>query len=156
VFTARYGLYLCVLCGSQNKQRLFPHTALSYWFFYNRDAVWLALFWDITHRRMVILYRRFGITCRSHFQGSRSLKSRIVHLYGKATFRHVQRFERLLSFSSWISWPLKMGPKRCPEMSVKDYHSTLRNTPEEGRSHQYRCRSLKSRRWSVFTARYVL
>jgi hypothetical protein len=29
VFTARYGLYLCVLCGSQNKQRLFPYTARS-------------------------------------------------------------------------------------------------------------------------------
>jgi hypothetical protein len=26
VFTARYGLYLCVLCGSQNKQRLFHCT----------------------------------------------------------------------------------------------------------------------------------
>jgi hypothetical protein len=26
-------LYLCVLCGSQNKQRLFPYTALTGWFF---------------------------------------------------------------------------------------------------------------------------
>jgi len=25
-------LYLCVLCGSQNKQRLFPYTALTEWF----------------------------------------------------------------------------------------------------------------------------
>ena len=25
-------LYLCVLCGSQNKQRLFPYTALTDWF----------------------------------------------------------------------------------------------------------------------------
>jgi hypothetical protein len=25
-------LYLCVLCGSQNKQRLFPYTALTGWF----------------------------------------------------------------------------------------------------------------------------
>jgi hypothetical protein len=24
-----------------------------------------------------------------------------------------------------------MGPIRCPETSVKEYHSTLRNTPEE-------------------------
>ena len=30
-------LYLCVLCGSQNKQRLFPYTALTDWF-YNRDG----------------------------------------------------------------------------------------------------------------------
>jgi hypothetical protein len=28
-----------------------------------------------------------------------------------------------------------MGPIRCPETSVKVYHSTLRNTPEERRSH---------------------
>jgi hypothetical protein len=26
-----------------------------------------------------------------------------------------------------------MGSIRCPETSVKDYHSTLRNIPEEGR-----------------------
>ena len=45
MFTARYGLglyiqfhvlptqlYLCVLCGSQNKQPLFPYTALTDWF----------------------------------------------------------------------------------------------------------------------------
>jgi len=25
-------LYFCVLCGSQNKQRLFPYTALIDWF----------------------------------------------------------------------------------------------------------------------------
>jgi len=25
-------LYLCVLCGSQNKQRLFPYTTLTDWF----------------------------------------------------------------------------------------------------------------------------
>ena len=25
-------VYLCVLCGSENKQRLFPYTALTDWF----------------------------------------------------------------------------------------------------------------------------
>jgi hypothetical protein len=29
-----------------------------------------ALFWDITRRRVVIVYRRFGIAYRSHLQGS--------------------------------------------------------------------------------------
>jgi hypothetical protein len=33
-------LYLCVLCGSENKQRLFPYTALMDWF-YNWDGVCL-------------------------------------------------------------------------------------------------------------------
>jgi hypothetical protein len=41
--------------------------------------IWLGkmrstLLWDITQRRMVILYRRFGTTFRSHLQGSRSLR----------------------------------------------------------------------------------
>jgi hypothetical protein len=38
-----------------------------------------------------------------------------------------------------------MGPIRCPETSVKDYHLTLRNTSAERRSHQHRGGSLKSR-----------
>ena len=33
-------VYLCVLCGSENKQRLFPYTALTDWF-YNQDGVCL-------------------------------------------------------------------------------------------------------------------
>jgi hypothetical protein len=44
VFTARYGLYLCVLCGSENKQRLFPYTALTDWFFITeRKCVYCAV-----------------------------------------------------------------------------------------------------------------
>jgi hypothetical protein len=38
-----------------------------------------------------------------------------------------------------------MGPIRCPETSVKDYHSTLRNIQEDRRSHHHRGGSLKSR-----------
>ena len=30
-------VYLCVLCGSENKQRLFPYSTLTDWF-YNRDG----------------------------------------------------------------------------------------------------------------------
>jgi hypothetical protein len=37
-----------------------------------------------------------------------------------------------------------MGPTGCPETSVKDYHSTLRNTPQERRHHQHRGGGLKS------------
>jgi hypothetical protein len=39
-----------------------------------------------------------------------------------------------------------MGPTPCPETSVKDYHSTLCNIPEERRSHQHGGASLKSSR----------
>jgi hypothetical protein len=37
-----------------------------------------------------------------------------------------------------------MGPIRCPEALVNNYHATPRNIPEERRSHQHRGGSLKS------------
>jgi hypothetical protein len=51
-----------------------------------------ALFWAITRRRMVILYRRFGTTYRSHLHGSNSRRRK-----------------------DSTAWPLKMGPIRCPK-----------------------------------------
>jgi hypothetical protein len=33
----------------------------------------------------------------------------------------------------------KMGPIRCPETSAMDYHSMLRNTPEEDRCQIMQC-----------------
>jgi hypothetical protein len=47
----------------------------------------------------------------------------------------------------------EMGTIRCPETSVKYYHSTLRNIPEERRSHQHGGGSLKSR---IITWIYVI
>jgi hypothetical protein len=38
-----------------------------------------------------------------------------------------------------------MGPIRCAETSVKDYHTTPRNIPEEHRSDQHRGGNLESR-----------
>jgi len=35
-------VYLCVLCGSQNKERLFPYTALTDWFLKPRRSVFTA------------------------------------------------------------------------------------------------------------------
>jgi hypothetical protein len=58
-------------------------------------------------------------------------------------FSRVKKWKK--SFYSWISWPLKMGPIGCHETSVKDYHSTLRNIPEEHRSHLHRGGNLESR-----------
>jgi hypothetical protein len=71
-----------------------------------------ALFWDITQRQVVILYRRFGTTYRSPFKGQEAKEEN----------------------TSWISWQLKMWPIRCPVTSVEDYHLTLHNIPEQGRS----------------------
>lgn len=78
-----------------------------------------VLFWDSTQLIMVVLYRRFGKTCRSHLQGSSSI--------------------------SCIAEPLKVGPIRCFETSVRTYHSTARKIPKEGRYHSHRGGSLKSR-----------
>ena len=36
------------------------------------------------------------------------------------------------------SWNLKMGPIGCPETSVRNYHHSLRNNPEERSSHLLR------------------
>jgi hypothetical protein len=37
--------------------------------------------------------------------------------------------------STWITLPLKMGSIGCPETSVTNYRCTLRDIPEERRSH---------------------
>jgi len=37
----------------------------------------------------------------------------------------------LESRSEWTALPLKIGPKGCPETSVTNYQSTLRNIAEE-------------------------
>jgi hypothetical protein len=37
--------------------------------------------------------------------------------------------------SSWTAWQLKIGQIPCPETSVNNYPSLLRNIPEEQRSH---------------------
>ena len=36
ILRSAHTVYLCVLCGSENKQRLFPYTALTDWVFYAR------------------------------------------------------------------------------------------------------------------------
>ena len=69
---------------------------------------------------MVILYRRFGTTYRSHFQGSRSPRLELLDA-------------------------LRCDPVGYPETSVQNYHYRLRNIPEERISHLNRGGSLKSR-----------
>jgi hypothetical protein len=43
-----------------------------------------------------------------------------------------QEIQEGLSF--WISWPLEMVPIGYPEISVRNYHYTLCNIPEQRRS----------------------
>ena len=101
--------FICVLRGVICKGTRYKAT----------QSLGSALFCDITRRRVVIVYRRFGTMYGSHFHGSRVFPTR--------------------------TRPVKMGPIRCHETSVKNYHTTPRNIPEERRSHQHRGGSLNSR-----------
>jgi hypothetical protein len=49
--------------------------------------------------------------------------------------------------------PVRMGPIRCPETSVNNYHTTPNNTPEDHTFHQHRGGNLKSRRTFVIQVR---
>ena len=85
------------------------------------------LFWTITQLAVIILYWRFGTSYRSYLLRSRTQ-------------------EAFLNF-----WPHEMGPIRCPETSVRNYHYSLRNNSEERSSRILRGGSLKSLwRGSVF------
>jgi len=53
---------------------------------------------------------------------------------------HIFRGSRILD-------PQKMGPIGCPETSVRNYHYSLRNNPEERSSHLLRDGSLKTRKF---------
>jgi hypothetical protein len=77
-----------------------------------------ALFWDMTWRSVLIVTDVSGQRIGPIFKG-----------------------QEVLSFSD--SWPMKMGPIRCPETSVNSNHTTPRNIPEKCRSHQHRGSSLK-------------
>jgi hypothetical protein len=44
---------------------------------------------------------------------------------------------------SWTAWPLTIGPIGCLETTATNYQSTLRNNPEEYRSHLRRGENLK-------------
>jgi hypothetical protein len=50
----------------------------------------------------------------------------------------------LLGYYTASSWPLKMGPKGCSKMSVRNYHHSLRYNPGECSSHLLCSGNLKS------------
>jgi hypothetical protein len=114
------------VCNSQN---------VSYYQLRKVKMSWAALFCNVTQCRVIILYWRFGTTYRSRLQGSRNPRRKLSSRAKKSKKK----------VSSWTSWPLKIGPIDCPETSVQNYHSTLRDIPKQRRSHRNRGGSLKSR-----------
>jgi len=72
------------------------------------------VFWDFTLTRMAVPYRSFGTNYHSERNGS------------------------------WTTGSLKIGPKVCPEASVRKDNSTFHEIPKERRYHVYRSGRLLS------------
>ena len=82
-----------------------------------------ALFWVITQRVVVISYRRFGSTYRSHLQ-----------IAGIVLTNHTHTRALLDYYAASSGRVVKTGPTDCPETSVRNYHYSLRNSLEESSS----------------------
>jgi hypothetical protein len=67
-----------------------------------------APYWDFKLRRIAVYYRRFGRTYRFIFSSVHAVQEEC--------------------------WPLKMGPICCPETSLGNYQSTLRQIQNKPRS----------------------
>ena len=63
--------------------------------------------------------------------------------FGKTYWPYLQ-CSRILNLEDGTTWTLKIGPTGCPKMSVRNYHHSLRNNPEECSSHLLHSQSLKS------------
>ena len=85
--------------------------------FRNTKILYHRSYEDVMQHRLALSYWRFGRTCLLHLQGSNSAGRR----------------------------PIKMETIGYSEKSATHRHFTLRNNPEEWRSHLHRCGSLKSR-----------
>jgi hypothetical protein len=95
-----------------------------------KSNVRTVLFWAITQLVLVISYGRFGTT---HSSPSSVVKN----------------LRRPLFFFSLESSPLTTGLIGCLETSVRNYHYTLCNSPEEHSSYLLRGGSLNSLKSSV-------
>jgi hypothetical protein len=75
------------------------------------------------------------------FQASAAVWMKSTLFWDITRLRVVIVYQRYGTYRSHLQGsrsPSKMGPRHCPETSVNNYHSTLRNISEERRS-QYKC-----------------
>jgi len=98
-----------------------------------------GLFQDFTQPTVAVSYRRFGISYRSHLQGSSSRRLLCPEVSGK----HICPISWVKQ--SWSAWPFKMRPIVSPETSVRKYRFTLREISKERSSHVHRGGNLNSR-----------
>jgi hypothetical protein len=78
----------------------------------------------------------------------------VVEIYALLGYYSAYNGNSLLTFRDILSVPSSKVPwiwyrEEVPKRRVRNYHCTLRNIPEERRSHLHRGRSLKSRRHVV-------
>ena len=81
-----------------------------------------SLFWDVTRRRLVVIYRCFGTTYRSHLQGSSS--PRTVNLHW-VTFQN----NKALSLGTHCTGSLVgsvVGAKECDNLALTTIRSPNR------------------------------
>jgi hypothetical protein len=64
--------YVIVVINNNNVDIMASIMLIYSWLKFTDILLRSALFWDVTQRRVVIVYRRFGKTYRSHLPGSRN------------------------------------------------------------------------------------
>jgi len=104
-----------------------------------------ALSWVVTHRIVVIYYRRFGTTCRSHTKSSKAFRDNLSIPSSGCEDGIDGLFRNASKKLSLLAATLRIEPISCPETSVINYHYSLRNNTEERSSQLLGGGSLKLR-----------
>jgi hypothetical protein len=94
------------------------------WYVSAPGSVWLAVPWFQKTYHIVCVFSGF---CRKVDENCA-----LLSYYAASSGNFLPTFQDNLSVSSW---PLQMGPIGFPEKSVRNYHYSLRNNPEERSSH---------------------
>jgi hypothetical protein len=126
--------YICVHKGVHLKSKL------------QQTGTWPAAAWLQRHLcyRPAVFFRRLALIMLSVPQRKfrtafKSYCFRYALFWGIRQRRVVILYRRFgTTHPLGLFDPSRMGRIRCPETSVNDYHSTLRNTPEERKSHLHR------------------
>jgi hypothetical protein len=100
-----------------------------------------GVFWDVLHHEICAVLGYYGAHCGKSLPTFRDVSVFSLFSSSDSCLTPLRCLSTLLLFLSCSTFP---GPIGCREMSVRNYHYTLRNNPEERRSHLLRGGSLKS------------
>ena len=85
-----------------------------------------SLFWDVTQRRLVVSYRRFGATCRPHLQGSSSPMECLTFYAPIFTkFINAEQHYTQRSYTEFHPNHTKNMKKYGQKFTLADFHETL-------------------------------